>query len=200
MAPFRHVCVYCGASNRASERYREAAARVGTLLAENGITLVYGGGRMGLMGTVADSVLDKGGRAVGIIPKHLQDREERHDNLTELHIVDSMHTRKHMMVERSDAFLILPGGYGTLDEAFEILTWKQLGLHNKPIIFVNIYDFWSPLKELKQHLFDESFIKAEDLKLFSLVDSVDQIIPALQTEAAAQGHPVPAAGWKAETL
>ncbi len=199
MAPFKHVCVYCGSSNRASERYREAAAQVGTLLAQNGITLVYGGGRMGLMGTIADSVLAEGGRAIGIIPQHLQDREERHDELTELHVVDSMHTRKHMMVERSDAFLILPGGYGTLDEAFEILTWKQLGLHNKPIIFVNLYDFWGPLKELKQHLFEESFVKAEDLKLFSFIDSVEQIIPALQTEAVAQERPVSTALWKAET-
>lgn len=185
MKNFKNVCVYCGASNRASDRYKQAARDVGHILATNGIGLVYGGGRMGLMGMVADSVLDHGGNAIGIIPKHLQDREERHDNLNELHVVDSMHVRKQMMVERSDAFLILPGGYGTLDEAFEILTWKQLGLHKKPIIFLNIYGFWSPLKELKQHLFDESFIKADDLKLFNIIDSVDQIIPTLEAEAIA---------------
>lgn len=176
----RTVCVYCGASPRVSDRYKEVARAVGQTLADNNIGLVYGGGRMGLMGVVADSVLSKGGRAVGIIPKHLQDREERHDELNELHIVDSMHIRKQMMVDRSDAFLILPGGYGTLDEAFEILTWKQLGLHSKPIVFFNMFGFWDPLKELKQHLFDESFVKAEDLKLFSFVDSVEQIVPSIR--------------------
>jgi uncharacterized protein (TIGR00730 family) len=186
MAPFQNICVYCGASNRASDRYKQAAQDVGRILAEHKMGLVYGGGRMGLMGMVANSVLEHGGRAVGIIPKHLQDREERHDNLDELHIVETMHARKQMMVDRSDAFLILPGGYGTLDEAFEILTWKQLGLHNKPIIFLNIYNFWSPLKELKQHLFEESFIKGDDLKLFSIIDTIDQIIPTLKTEAAAR--------------
>lgn len=184
MQPIKNVCVYCGASNRASERYLEAARDVGRLLAGNDIGLVYGGGRMGLMGMVADSVLDNGGRATGIIPKHLQDREARHDELSELYIVDTMHVRKQMMADRSDAFLILPGGYGTLEEAFEILTWKQIGLHNKPIVFLNIFDFWTPLKELKQHLFDESFIKADDLKLFTLVESTDQILDALHAQLA----------------
>lgn len=175
----KNVCVYCGASPRVSPRYNEVAHDVGQMLAKSGLGLVYGGGRMGLMGMVADSVLSGGGHAIGIIPKHLQDREAQHDTLSELHIVESMHVRKQMMVDRSDAFLILPGGYGTLDEAFEILTWKQLGLHNKPIIFLNVFGFWSPLKEMKQHLFEESFIRAEDLKLFHLVESVDQILPAL---------------------
>lgn len=180
----KNICVYCGSSPTVSEQYKTAAVQVGTVIAGNNLGLVYGGGRRGLMGMVADSVLANGGKAIGIIPKHLQDREERHDTLSELHIVDSMHIRKQMMVERSDAFLILPGGYGTLDEAFEILTWKQLGLHKKPIIFLNIFDFWSPLKELKQHLFDESFIKADDLKLFSIIDSIDQIMPTLTKENA----------------
>lgn len=184
MQKIQNICVYCGASPRVSERYSQAAADVGKLIAENNMGLVYGGGRMGLMGMVADNVLSNGGKAIGIIPKHLQDREVRHETLNELHIVDTMHVRKQMMVDRSDAFIILPGGYGTLDEAFEILTWKQLGLHNKPIIFLNIFDFWTPLKELKQHLFEESFIKAEDLKLFTLVDSVDQIIPALLAQSS----------------
>jgi len=182
MQNIKNVCVYCGASPRVTARYMEAAQQVGKILAENGMGLVYGGGRMGLMGEVANAVLSNGGQAIGIIPKHLQDREARHDELNELHIVDSMHIRKQMMVDRSDAFLILPGGYGTLDEAFEILTWKQLGLHNKPIIFLNIYDFWTPLKELKQHLFDESFIKGEDLKLFSMADTPEQILPSLQAQ------------------
>lgn len=185
MTKIKNICVYCGASNRVSDIYLQAADDVGRLLAENGIGLIYGGGRLGLMGKVADSVLAGGGRAVGIIPQHLQDREERHDELSELHIVDTMHVRKQMMTERSDAFLILPGGYGTMEEAFEILTWKQLGLHNKPILFLNIRDFWNPLKELKQHLFDESFIKDDDLKLFGIVDNLDQILPEIETQLAA---------------
>jgi uncharacterized protein (TIGR00730 family) len=182
MQDIKTICVYCGSSNRVSDQFRNVARDVGKLLAENDLTLVYGGGQMGLMGMVANGVLDNGGKAIGIIPKHLQDREERHDHLSELHIVDSMHVRKQMMTDRSDAFLILPGGYGTLDEAFEILTWKQLGLHNKPIIFLNAFDFWTPLKALKQQMLNENFIKAEDLKLFSVIDSMDQIIPVLQTQ------------------
>jgi uncharacterized protein (TIGR00730 family) len=182
MQDIKTICVYCGSSDRVSERFRNMARDVGKLLAANDLTLVYGGGQMGLMGMVANGVVDSGGKAIGIIPKHLQDREARHDHLSELHIVDSMHVRKQMMADRSDAFLILPGGYGTLDEAFEILTWKLIGLHNKPIIFLNVFDFWTPLKALKQQMVDESFIRAEDLKLFSVIDSMDQIIPTLQMQ------------------
>lgn len=173
------VCVYCGASTRVAPLYLEAARAVGTTLAQNDLGVVYGGGRMGLMGEVADSALAAGGKVIGIIPQHLQDREARHDDLTELHIVTSMHERKQLMVMRSDAFVILPGGYGTLDEAFEILTWKQLGLHNKPILFVNINSFWSPLKDFKEKLLAENFIKPDDLGLFSFAESVDQIVPQL---------------------
>ena len=151
------VCVYCGASTRVSPHYLEAATAVGTALGENALNVVYGGGRAGLMGAVADAALQAGGKVIGIIPQHLQDREEKHDDLTELHVVASMHERKQLMVMKSDAFVILPGGYGTLDEAFEILTWKQLGLHNKPILFVNISGFWSPLKDFKAKLLEENF-------------------------------------------
>lgn len=182
MFPVQNICVYCGASNRVEERYLRVAREVGRTLAENRIGLVYGGGQRGLMGTVANSILDNGGKAIGIIPKHLQDREERHDGLSELHIVESMHVRKQMMTDRSDAFLILPGGYGTLEEAFEILTWKQLGLHNKPILFLNCYDFWTPLKTLKQHLYDEAFIQKHDLDLFGMVDTPDAILDGMRQQ------------------
>ena len=173
------VCVYCGASTRVSAAYLEAATQVGTFLGQNGLNVVYGGGRMGLMGAVADAALQAGGKVIGIIPQHLQEREERHDDLTELHIVNSMHERKQLMVMKSDAFVILPGGYGTLDEAFEILTWKQLGLHNKPILFVNIKGFWSPLKDFKAKLLEENFIKEGDLDLFHFVETPDALVPAL---------------------
>lgn len=178
------VCVYCGASTRVSADYLQAAEQVGTALGQNGLNVVYGGGRMGLMGKVADSALQAGGKVIGIIPQHLQDREERHDDLTELHVVNSMHERKQMMVMRSDAFVILPGGYGTLDEAFEILTWKQLGLHNKPILFVNINSFWSPLKDFKSKLLQENFIKPTDLDLFGFVESPQDLVPALKAACA----------------
>lgn len=180
----QNVCVYCGASTRVSARYLESAKAVGTALGKEGLGLVYGGGRMGLMGAVADAALAAGGKVVGIIPQHLQDREARHDDLTELHIVSSMHERKHMMAMRSDAFVILPGGYGTLEEAFEVLTWKQIGLHNKPILFVNIDGFWSPLKDFKTKLREENFIKPEDLDLFHFVETPEDLIPALQKAAA----------------
>ncbi len=173
------VCVYCGASTRVSAHYLEAAQTVGTALGENNLNVVYGGGRTGLMGAVADAALKAGSKVIGIIPQHLQDREERHDNITELHIVNSMHERKQLMVMKSDAFVILPGGYGTLDEAFEILTWKQLGLHNKPILFVNINGFWSPLKDFKSKLLTENFIKEGDLDLFHFVETPEDLIPAL---------------------
>jgi len=182
MTTIKNVCVYCSASNRVSEQYLKAAEEVGKLLVANDLGLVYGGGRMGLMGVVADSVINNGGRAIGIIPKHLQDREVRHENLSELHIVDTMHVRKQMMSDRSDAFLILPGGYGTLEEALEILTWKQLGLHSKPIVFLNIFNFWKHLQDFKQHLYDEAFIKADDLKLFSMVEKKEDIITAFETQ------------------
>ena len=187
-ALIQNVCVYCGASDRVSERYIESARQVGQVLAENRLGLVYGGGRMGLMGAVADSVLEHGGSAIGIIPKHLQDREVYHETLNELHIVDTMHVRKQMMIDRSDAFLILPGGYGTLEEAFEILTWKQIGLHGKPIVFLNVYDFWTPLRELKRHLHQEDFIRDRDLKLFAIVDTIEAILPALETQLRAATH------------
>ena len=175
------VCVYCGASTRVSPRYLEAAQQVGTALGEVGLSVVYGGGRQGLMVAVADAALVAGGKVIGIIPQHLQDREVRHDDLTELHIVASMHERKQLMVMKSDAFVILPGGYGTLDEAFEILTWKQLGLHNKPILFVNIDGFWSPLNDFKKKLSEENFIKPEDLDLFSFVETPEDLVPMLKT-------------------
>ena len=132
--------------SRVSDTYKDAAHQLGTLLGQNGHQLVYGGGRVGLMGIVADATLAAGGPVVGIIPEHIQVLEVEHTGLTELLVVDSMHTRKRMMVDRSDAFVVLPGGLGTLDETFEILTWKQLRLHDKPIVVANIDGYWDPLE------------------------------------------------------
>jgi len=174
------VCVYCGASSRVPEVYRTAAHALGAGLAERGIQVVYGGGRVGLMGIVADAAIGAGGAVVGIIPQHIQALEVEHTGLSELHVVDSMHTRKRMMVERSDAFVVLPGGLGTLDETFEVLTWKQLALHDKPIVIVDVDGYWAPLVGLIEHMIESGFCRPAHRGLFTVVGSVDEVFEALK--------------------
>src|ERR1700733_5605923 len=135
--PLKSVCLYCGSANSVAERYKHIAREVSAALAKRKLEIVYGGGHVGLMGIVADAALQAGGRVIGIIPEHIRAQEIQHTGLTELHVVPDMHTRKRMMVERSDAFVVLPGGLGTLDETLEIITWKKLKLHAKPIILFN---------------------------------------------------------------
>ena len=173
------VCVYCGSTARVSERYKAVARRLGALLADQDMTLVYGGGRVGLMGIVADAVLAGGGRAIGIIPEHLQSLEVGHPDLTELIIVPSMHDRKRQMFERSDAFVVLPGGLGTVDEMVEIITWKQLALHDKPIVLVDYDGYWAPFMAMVDHMIDEGFVRTQHRRLFRLVDTLDDLFPAL---------------------
>jgi uncharacterized protein (TIGR00730 family) len=181
--PIQSVCVYCGSSNRVDEVYKNLAREVGTALAQHGLQIIYGGGHVGLMGMVADSALKAGGKVVGIIPEHIRAREVQHTSLTELHVVDNMHTRKRMMVERADAFIILPGGFGTLDEAFEILTWKQLGLHNKPIIIHNVNGFWDPLLVLIDHLIASGFAQSSNRTFYSVTSTIDELFTALSAPA-----------------
>ena len=145
MTALRAVCVFCGSSAPADPRYLDAARALGSLVARKGIVLVYGGGRRGLMGELADAALGAGGRVIGVIPTGLFDREVNHTGLTELHEVGSMHERKQLMYEKSDAFVALPGGLGTLDELAEIATWSQLGLHSKPVVLLDVDGFWDPL-------------------------------------------------------
>jgi uncharacterized protein (TIGR00730 family) len=180
-ARVRRLCVYCGSSIGADPRYREAASALGAGLAAAGIELVYGGGRNGLMGAVADAVLAGGGTAVGVIPRHLQDRELAHLGLSELVIVDTMHQRKQAMAERSDAFAVLPGGVGTLDEAVEILSWRQLGLHDKPIFIVDIAGYWSPLATLLDHVVTAEFAAPIVPRLIRFVPDVVTLLAALGT-------------------
>ncbi len=175
------VCVYCGSSANVPELYRQAATRLGRLMAEHKLKLVYGGGKSGLMGLVAEGVLAGGGEACGVIPHHIANREISHTGLTELHMVDTMHERKQMMVDMADAFVILPGGLGTLDEFFEIMTWRQLSLHDKPIIIVNIEGYWSPLLILIDRLIDQSFARESDRQMLQVVESVDDVPAALAT-------------------
>ncbi len=184
----QNVCVYCGSSARVDERYKKHATDLGRMLADKKMGVVYGGGRVGLMGLVADAAMDAGGKVVGIIPAHIQSKEIEHLGLSELHVVDSMHTRKAMMAERADAYVILPGGFGTLDEAFEIITWKQLQLHEKPIIIFNDGGFWDPLLVLLDRLITSGFATEKHRTLYSVANSLDEVFQLL---AAPQVKPPP---------
>ncbi|MDB5490977.1 MAG: Lysine decarboxylase family [Micavibrio sp.] len=177
---FQNICVYCGSSGRAPDVYKDAAVLMGKILGEAGHTLVYGGGSVGLMGLVANSTLSNGGTAIGIIPRHIEAREIGHPDLTELHVVDSMHVRKQMMVDRSDAFIILPGGIGTMDEFFEIMTWRQLGLHDKPIVIVNVNGYWTTIIETLEVMVREKFLRQEDRDTVMVVERPEDVLEALQ--------------------
>ncbi len=182
MKALKSVCVYCGSASRVADAYKQAAHDLGDALARRGLQVVYGGGRVGLMGIVADSAIAAGGAVVGIIPEHIQVLEVEHTGLAELHVVDSMHTRKRMMVDRSDAFVILPGGLGTLDETFEILTWKQLRLHDKPIVIADIGGYWAPLLSLVDHMIEARFCQPAHRTLFSVASSIPEVFQALERE------------------
>lgn len=180
MATVQRLCVYCGSAGRVSETYRQAARDLGAALARHGIELVYGGGRVGLMGLCADAAIEGGGRVTGIIPRHLHDVEVGHHGLTRLLVTESMHERKRLMFETSDAFLVLPGGLGTLDETFEIITWRQLGLHDKPIVVIDVEGYWRPLEALVRHIVDEGFARPAVRALFTLVPTVEAAFAALE--------------------
>ena len=172
------VCVYCGSRAGDQPQFAEIAVELGQRLARAGHTLVYGGGRVGLMGLIADAAVNEGGDVVGIIPGHLQRAEVGHGGVTELVIVDSMHERKAEMAARSDIFVVLPGGLGTMDETFEIITWRQLGLHDKPVVVLNVDDIWSPFIALVDHIVARGFAAPKDRALFSVVDSIDGVLQA----------------------
>jgi uncharacterized protein (TIGR00730 family) len=159
----RRVCVFCGASSGRLPAYADGARRLGAVLAGRRVGLVYGGGRVGLMGAVADAALAGGGEVVGVIPQDLVDRELAHSGLSELRVVDSLHERKAVMAELADGFIALPGGFGTLDELLEQLTWSQLGLHAKPIGLLDVEEYWRPLIELARHATEEGFVRESDL-------------------------------------
>ena len=173
------LCVYCGSAVGLDRRYRAAARELGESLAKAGVELVYGGGRVGLMGVLADTVLTGGGRVVGIIPERLRAAEVAHQGVTELVIAGSMHDRKRLMAERADAFAILPGGIGTLDETFEILTWRQLGLHDKPIFLVDVAGYWQPLRDLLDHIAAQGFTQSLVPRLLEIVPDVGELMRAL---------------------
>lgn len=172
------ICVYCGSGNGANPAFQQAATEFGQILGQNQIRLVYGGGNVGLMGKVADGTLSAGGHVLGVMPKHLVEKEVAHPNLTDLAIVENMHDRKMKMFEESDAFVVLPGGFGTLDEMFEILTWRQLQIHTKPLVLANLDNYWAPLLSLLDHMIAEKFAGQGHLDQIALAHSVTDILPA----------------------
>ncbi len=177
------ICVYCGSGSGLNPSYAAAARTLGKALAGADIRLVYGGGSLGLMGEVATSVLKAGGKVTGIIPEFLGSKEKMLTDVDELIIVDDMHVRKRLMFERSDAFVALPGGIGTLEELVEQLTWSQLGRHTKPIIVANIDGFWTPFLDLLTHMKGETFIRAGLDVHFAVVDKAEKIVPAVLAAA-----------------
>jgi hypothetical protein len=179
--PIRSLAVFCGSSARVAEAHREAALRLGAEIARRGIRLVYGGGRIGLMGLLADAALAEGGEVVGVIPDFLFDLEVAHGGLTELVRVGSMHERKRRMFELADAFVAFSGGIGTLDETIEITSWKQLGLHDRPIVLWNVGGLWNPLAAQFANFVDAGFAHPEHARLFTIVESIDAVFEALAT-------------------
>ena len=176
---FRRVCVYCGSSNTVAEHHMAAARATGRLLAERGITVVYGGGQVGLMGAVADAALQAGGEVIGVIPEHLHALELGHPGCTELFVVDSMHTRKMMMAQLSDAFIALPGGFGTMEELFEATTWTQLNIHDKPVGVLNTAGYYDHLLAWLEHARTEGFIKEIHKDLLQVHDDPHALYAAL---------------------
>lgn len=184
MSTLKTVCVYCGSGPGTNPLFIEAAKAFGKALAENGVRLVYGGGAVGLMGAVADAVLDHGGLVTGIIPDFLRKREHALSRVQEMIVTPDMHERKRLMFERSDAFVALPGGVGTLEELVEQLTWKQLGRHAKPVLLANIDNFWEPLFSLLSHMRQTEFIRPGFTVDILKADRVEEILPKLKAAAA----------------
>jgi uncharacterized protein (TIGR00730 family) len=173
------VCVYCGSSNGARPIYAEAAKAFGRALVQNNLSLVYGGGRVGLMGLIADEVLAAGGRAVGVIPELLLAKEVGHTDLTELIVVPDMHERKKKMADLSDAFVAMPGGVGTFEEFFEVYTWAQLGYHQKPVGLLDVNGYYDPLMSMLRHTVEEGFMRAPYLDIIQVAAGPDEMIAKL---------------------
>lgn len=178
---FRRICVYCGSSNHVDERYKAAARAMGRVLVTRGIDLVYGGGSVGLMGIIADTVLEGGGRVFGVIPRRLYELEVGHDGCTELFVVDGMHSRKMLMMQLSDAFVALPGGFGTMEELFEVTTWTQLQYQDKPVGVLDVDDYYAPLLQWIAHAHAEKFIRDQHRHLIVSNDQPGALLDQLAT-------------------
>ncbi len=189
MSAVKAVCVFCGSSSGRGDAYLRAASAVGAALATRQLTLVYGGAHVGTMGAVANGCLEAGGQVIGVMPQRLADREVAHRGLTQLHIVDSMHTRKALMAEMSDAFIALPGGFGTYDELFEILTWAQIGLHQKPVGLLNLDGFYTPLLQFLEGAVTAGFVAPRHRALLHVAETAEALLQ--QLEAAQDAGAVP---------
>ncbi|NNL68171.1 MAG: TIGR00730 family Rossman fold protein [Myxococcales bacterium] len=180
------VTVYCASSRQADPEYRATAHRLGTLLAEAGVTVVYGGGAVGSMGALADGALERGGRVEGVLPRFMHDLEWGHPRLSDLHVVSDLHERKRLMIDRSDAIVALPGGCGTFEELFEAITWKRLGLYANPIVLMNVRGYWDPAIALLEGAVRERFMDDRHRDMWSVVDAPEQVLDAIR-EAPAWG-------------
>lgn len=177
----KSVCVFCSSSNKIDKKYFDLAYNFGKLLAKEKVTLVYGGSSVGMMGAVADGCMAADGRSHGVTTDHLHSYELAHEGLNTLEVAPDMHTRKKRMFDLSDGIVVLPGGFGTLDETLEVLTWKQIGLHAKPIVILNFEEYWSSLKSLLGHIIDHRFAMATDGDLFRFVDNMEDVIPLMRS-------------------
>jgi uncharacterized protein (TIGR00730 family) len=175
------ICIFCGSSGGRNSSYKNAAVKLGQLLAEKKLNLVYGGGNIGLMGQIAHSAMKAGGKAIGVIPRFLVEKELVHTNLTKVHVVDSMHERKAMMAELADAFIAMPGGFGTLEETVEVLTWAQLGLHRKPIGLLNIDGYYDYLNDFFEHMVSEGFLMREYKEMLLIGNDPAAMLDSLTT-------------------
>jgi uncharacterized protein (TIGR00730 family) len=180
MNSFQKICVFCGSSSGFSDNYRAAAAELGRTLVEQGLGLVYGGGRIGLMGVIADSVLAHGGQVIGVIPEPMVAREIWHSGLTELRVVPSMHARKSLMAELADAFIALPGGFGTFEEFCEMTTWSQLGIHRKPCGLLNVCGYYDSLLAMFDRAVSEGFLKRENRELVLASPDCRQLLETMR--------------------
>ncbi len=181
------ICVFCGSSDKIHPHYLAAASQMGAAIAARGMRLVYGAGSTGLMGAVADGALQAGGEVIGVIPEYFNTPRLAHNGLTRLEVVDTLHQRKARMVELADAFIALPGGYGTLEELFEVLTWAQIGLHSKPVGLLNTRGYYDRLLSLVEHARDEGFIYAEHRALFTCSAAPDELLTALENHRSPGG-------------
>ncbi|REC52968.1 TIGR00730 family Rossman fold protein [Chryseobacterium piscium] len=180
----KSITVFCGSSFGSDEIYKEQATLLGQTLAKQNIQLIYGGANVGLMGAVADGVLQEGGKAIGVLPHFLQSKEIAHQDLTELILVETMHERKTKMNDLCDGVIVLPGGYGTLEEFFEMITWAQLGLHKKPIAILNIDGFYDDLIKLVQTMVDKGFLKQINREMLLVSDSIDELLEKMRNYQA----------------
>jgi uncharacterized protein (TIGR00730 family) len=188
MSKIQSVCVYCGSSPGRNPIYAQSARKLGAAIADHGLRLTYGGGSKGIMGAVSDAVLENGGKVLGIIPRFLMNKEATATDLSELSqliVTENMHERKHALFENADAFVALPGGIGTVEEIVEIMTWAQLGRHEKPMVFANIEGFWDPMIALIEHMRAEGFIHSDHLMRPLVISDVEAIVPAILAAAKA---------------